>query len=151
MTRAWDEERRGLLEGLRRISDAGRGEGASKDRLAPSFYPVPEHLRMLDPDVVLVVGPRGSGKSLMARVLTEAALAQAVGRFVPRVRLPKSAEWVAAYPARRDQVFEGSGLKLFVRANGDDTDAMRDVWLAYLLRCLRDKLAVADQVAMQAL
>ena len=70
MSRAWDDERRQLLDGLTRMGDSGRAEGAQQDQLAWGFYPVAEHLRLLDPDVVLVVGPRGSGKTQITRMLT---------------------------------------------------------------------------------
>ena len=94
---------------------------------------------MLDSDVVLVVGPRGSGKSEIALVLAQPALVKAASEFAPRVRLPRSAEWLAAYQGPGNDVFEDVGLKRFFSENGNRADAMRDVWLAYLLRKLKDR------------
>ena len=49
----------------RQLRDLGYGqaEGESPGLFARRLYPVTEHLRMLDAGVVLVVGPRGAGKS----------------------------------------------------------------------------------------
>jgi len=136
---AWDEERRSLLETIQRIGDSGRAEGASTESLAAGFYPVPEHLRLLDIDVVMVVGPRGSGKTQITRVLTDAQLANAVVRFAPKVRLPSNARWLAAYPAGKE-VFEGNALQAFVAKTAAKAGTLRDVWLAYLLRRLSSEL-----------
>lgn len=150
MSRAWDEERRQLLDSLARMGDSGRAEGAQVDQLAGGFYPVAEHLRLLDTDVVLVVGPRGSGKTQITRMLTDANLAQAIARFAPKVRLPRSARWLAAFPAGR-QVFEGNGLRHFVEQEGISPEAMRDVWLAYLLRRLQSELSEHEQESLASL
>lgn len=144
MSRAWDEERRGLLDSLARMGDSGRAEGAQTDQLAGGFYPVAEHLRLLDADVVLVVGPRGSGKTEITRVLTDANLAQTIARFAPKVRVPQQASWLTAYPAG-SHVFDGNGLRHFVEQQGGDHDAMRDVWLAYLLRRLESRYLLESE------
>jgi energy-coupling factor transporter ATP-binding protein EcfA2 len=144
MSRAWDEERRQLLDGLVRMGDSGRAEGAPADQLAGGFYPVAEHLRLLDADVVLVVGPRGSGKTQIRRMLTDAGLSHTIARYAPRVRLPQRTQWLEAYPGRRD-VFEGNGLRHFLREHGNDHEAMRDVWLAYLLRRLNEHLLDSER------
>jgi hypothetical protein len=144
MSRAWEERRRELLAQLKDMGDSGRAEQASQDQLTKGFYPVPEHLRLLDPDVVLVVGPRGSGKTQISKVLSEPSLVEAVGRFVPNVRVPAAAEWIEAFPAQR-QMFEVSGLKAFVARNGRDTTKLREVWLAYLLRLLKVHLDAESQ------
>lgn len=150
MSRAWDEERRELLDGLARMGDSGRAEGAQNDQLGRGFYPVAEHLRLLDPDVVLVVGPRGSGKTQITRMLTDANLAQTVARFAPKVRLPQKARWLAAYPAGRD-VFDGNGLRHFIAQHNSDPDVLRDVWLAYLLRRLHAELGEASKDKLASL
>ena len=43
----------------------GQAEVETQELFAHRLYPVAEHLRALDPNVVLVVGPRGSGKSAL--------------------------------------------------------------------------------------
>jgi hypothetical protein len=150
VTKAWDHERYELLDSLTRIGDAGRAEAARSDELASGFYPVPEHLRLLDIDVVLVVGPRGSGKTQITRMLTDANLAPVIAKFAPKVRLPLNAKWLTAYPASRD-VFDGNGLQLFVERHGQGTDALRDVWLAYLLRRLMPQMNDATRLNLASL
>lgn len=150
MSRAWDERRRELLSHLKGMGNAGRAENASQDQLTRGFYPVPEHLRLLDPDVVLVVGPRGSGKTQICKVLTSTSLTQAVGRFAPNIRLPASTEWLEAFPAQR-QMFEGVGLKAFVDQQGRDIGKLREVWLAYLLRLLKGHLDAESQKELEPL
>lgn len=144
MSRSWDEERRHLLDSLARMGDSGRAEGAQPEQLAGGFYPVAEHLRLLDTDVVLVVGPRGSGKTQISRMLTDANLSQAIARFAPKVRLPKQARWLAAYPAGR-HVFDGNGLRDFMEKHHYSHDVMRDTWLSYLLRRLEPELLTTER------
>src|SRR3972149_1979905 len=102
MSANWNEQRKSLLVEPQTIGSVGRAEGESHDRLPLGFYPVPEHLRMLDPEVVLVVGPRGSGKTEIARVLTDAGLATAVAKDAPAIRFPsEKTDWKKAYPLDR--------------------------------------------------
>ncbi|EQD50441.1 hypothetical protein B1B_11240, partial [mine drainage metagenome] len=104
------------------------------------YYPVAEHLRLLDPDVVLVVGPRGSGKTEIARVLTDAELFDAVKVHAPAVRLPAGdSRWLSVYPSGGGG-FEVIGLRTFMNTVGDGTEALRELWFAYLVRAVYDKL-----------
>src|SRR6266545_2918154 len=137
----WNDERRALLRALQNIGGQGRAEGEQQDRIARGFYPVSEHLRLLDPEVVLVVGPRGSGKSMIARVLTDASLYDAVSRYAPAVRLPSGkADWARGFPFGREG-FDAIGLRTHIEApNGSSTESLRGLWLAYLLRTLEHEL-----------
>lgn len=152
MRNSWDHDRRSLLDALRRVGSEGHAEGARSSELAPNFYPVPEHMRVLDIDAVLVVGPRGSGKSQISRVLTEAGLGSVIARYAPRVRLPTSGTgtWLKAYPAGRES-FEPLGLKSFLATHDDKASAAKTVWLAYLVRLLRDRLDPESQNALSDL
>jgi hypothetical protein len=140
MSSQWNEERRPLLQALQNIGSAGRAEGAPINRIGPGYYPVAEHLRLLDSDVVLVVGPRGSGKTEIARVLTDAALFDAVKQYAPAVRLPGGgSDWLRVYPAG-SKGFEGVGLRTFMQSAGDSTETVRELWFAYLVRALQESL-----------
>lgn len=149
----WNDERRELLQILGNLGEAGRAEGAPEDRIAASFFPVKAHLRLLDPDVVLVVGPRGSGKTSIARVLADANLFEAVKRHAPNIRLPAGlSEWLRVYPslAGPQAIFEPLGLRSFVGTARSDED-LRNLWLAYLVRSLGTQFEETDRKALKAL
>lgn len=146
----WNEERKRLLQTLQNIGGAGRAEGESEDRIAPGFYPVTEHLRLLDPEVVLVVGPRGAGKTEIARVLTDASLYEVVSRHAPAVRLPSGhSKWISAHGSGT-QGFEVVGLRTFIGKHGKTTESLRDLWFAYLVRGLGNELNAEDRAALES-
>ena len=146
----WNDERRRLLQALRNIGSAGRAEGEAPNLIGPGYFPVSEHLRLLDPEVVLVVGPRGSGKTEIARVLSDAKLAEAMARHAPAVRLPSgSSEWVAAYPAG-SATFDATGLKAYMRRERGATDSLRELWFAYLTRLVASRCEAGDKDRLQA-
>ncbi len=134
------EERLDLLRDLAQMGSQGRAEGEDEHRLPKTFYPVTEHLRMLDPDVVLVVGPRGSGKTEIFRILTDTDLLGAISAVAEGVRLPpaKKTEWLKGFPLGRDG-FDAGGLRRFL-GNENGSEAMQGLWFAYLVRLVRDHL-----------
>ena len=91
----------------RQLADLGYGQAESEEQelLGSRLYPVSEHLRALDPRVVLVVGPRGSGKSALFKAFfsENRDLAAAIARWMPKTRLlqtqSNASEWRSAYPA----------------------------------------------------
>lgn len=116
------------------------------DREAPEIgalrlYPVREHLHALDPNVVLVVGPRGSGKTALFNLLSsnDRELVNAVAARMPRVSASPltsdAAEWVKAYPAATDFP-DSQALSKCVRS---DEDAKK-LWHAMLVRRLADRI-----------
>ena len=130
--------------GLRRqLADLGYGQAESEgeESFAYRLHPVSEHLRALDPRVVLVVGPRGSGKSALFKAFfsKDRDLAAAISRRMPKARvLPNesdASEWRAAYPA-------GTGFpdtQALARWVLSDEDAKK-VWHIMLVRRLADRL-----------
>jgi hypothetical protein len=141
MNADWNNRRETLLRALQSIGSKGRAEGEAEQKLGPGFYPVAEHLRVLEPEVVLVVGPRGAGKTEIARVLTDANLASAIAECAKGVRLPTgSAKWLMAYP-RGSEVFDAKGLRTFIQSCANDNiQPASELWFAYLLRVLKDCL-----------
>lgn len=140
-----------MLDALQHAGGAGRAEGEPLEHIGHGFYPVAAHLRMLDPDVVLVVGPRGAGKTEIARVLTDAALYDAVRLHAPAVRLPAGTSvWRRGYPLGKTG-FEVTGFREFVRKYEHNPDALREMWLAYLVRVVADKLTPGAQGELRPL
>jgi len=152
MTSLRTEERQELLRDLAQMGAQGRAEGEELQRLAQTFYPVPEHLRMLDPEVVLVVGPRGSGKTEIFRVLTDANLFESVSRETHGIRLPPAngTRWVKAYPLGRHG-FDAGGLRRFLDESGNQRKSIQELWFAYLVRSLEADLSDGQRGSLVAL
>jgi len=139
---ATHENQRKLLELMSRMGSHGRAEGEKQDVLPRTFWPVAEHLRAFDPDVVLVVGPRGAGKTELFRAVIQQGLLPKVRVRVPDVRFPQlnKTTWLAAYPIESDFPSERL-LREYVIKSGSATDELLlDVWLAYLVRTLSKEL-----------
>ena len=62
-----NDQRLDLIRSLR--LDAGQAGTASAPG-GKSFHIVPEHVRALDPEVVLIVGDRGAGKTKLREAAT---------------------------------------------------------------------------------
>lgn len=146
-----NEDRQQLLGELAKFGGAGRAEGEDMDRIKRSFYPVSSHLRMLDPDVVLVVGPRGTGKTIIARVLTETDFYDAISCRAPAIRLPKGElMWEKGHPLGQ-RGFDKYELSKFINRRGTDTDILETLWFTYLFRLLSDKMDIEKGNALMSI
>lgn len=151
MTTDWTTRRQDLLRALQAMGAQGRAEGEARDRLSRGFHPVPEHLRALDPEVVLIVGPRGAGKTEIARVLTEAGLASAVAKHAPAVRLPPGEpKWLKGHPLGADFPDIG-GLRRFLEGPRSKVDTVRELWFTYLVRVLGGELDTQARSTLESL
>ena len=126
------------------LTDLGYGQADTEavELFGHRLYPVSEHLRALDPSVVLVVGPRGSGKSALFKTFFSPSsdLADAVIAWMPRtpfpIAAPNTSHWKAAYPAGID--FPDS--QALQRTVQSDEDAKR-IWHAMLIRSLASEVS----------
>ncbi|MGQ0665197.1 MAG: hypothetical protein ACT4P2_16770 [Pseudomonadota bacterium] len=139
-----EDQQKDLLDTISHMGSQGRAEGEDKDRLPRTFWPVPEHLRAFDPDVVLVVGPRGAGKTELFRTVIEMGLLPDMAARLPQVRLPpmgpQQTRWLAGYPIGTE--FPGHLLlQKFARDSQAMEDLFLDVWLAYLIRVLESEIS----------
>ena len=127
----------------RQLADLGYGQAESEEQelLGSRLYPVPEHLRALDPRVVLVVRPRRSGKSALFKAFfsEDRDLAAAIARWMPNTRLLQNqsdaSEWRAAYPAGTGFP-DTQALAKWVRTD----EAAKKIWHIMLVRHLADRL-----------
>ena len=132
----------GCLALRRELADLGFGQAdrETPELIARRLYPVPEHLRALDPNVVLVVGPRGSGKTHLFKAFfsNDSDLVRAVAARMPKTPAPRTqpgaSEWVAAYPA--DMHFPDT--QALSKCAGSDEDAKK-IWHAMLVRRLAER------------
>lgn len=122
---------------LQLLQDLGAGQAESNhEKVGPYLYPVPEHLRALEPDVVLVVGDRGAGKSQLKDVLLNPTLRSSLITRAPRIPIG-NAEWKEAWPLGRHGPDPRSWRRFSEGATRED---MVDAWLAYLVRTLSSRL-----------
>lgn len=142
MAASTHEQQAELLNALSQMGSSGRAEGEDQTRFPRTFFPVPEHLRAFDPDVVLVVGPRGAGKTELFRAAIELGLLPSISARLPKLRLPplSDTKFVKAYPLGRDFP-DDLGLKQFAAKSEQGGEAFIELWFAYLIRALGDAIS----------
>jgi hypothetical protein len=136
------------------MGGAGQAESESPDQFGQRFYPVGEHLRAFQPDVTLIVGERGSGKSELFGAAMRYGLLPAAARYAPGVRLPpldaSRSIWRAAYPAEA-QFPDSVGLNRFLKETNFSPRAAQQLWFAYLVRVLEPELDEQARSELQPL
>ncbi|MCC6558112.1 MAG: hypothetical protein IT372_34625 [Polyangiaceae bacterium] len=114
-------------------------------------FPIPEHARALEPEVVLVVGDRGAGKTQLVRALEDESVRATLVRRTPGLRVPTGqAEWRTGWPLRRSGP-DPAAWRSFAHAPGLGRDDVVSVWLAYLVRLLQDRLDEPSRTTVQDL
>ena len=119
----------------------GQAEAESRSLFARRLLPISEHLRALDPNVVLVVGPRGSGKSELFRAFFSENddLGEAMMRYAPgSTGFPirsSSATWKRVHPA-------GTAFPDYraLARNIDSDRTAKALWYVMLVRTLVNEL-----------
>jgi hypothetical protein len=136
---AIQDQQRVLLDLMSQMGSAGRAEGESTQRFPLTYWPVSEHLRAYDPDVVLVPGPRGAGKTELFRAIIEQNLLEKIAPLVPAVRLPpiKQSRWLSGYSSRGTDFPSEPQFRAFLQGQPQTDELFLDLWLAYLVRALR--------------
>ena len=130
----------------------GQAEAETPELFAHRLYPVSEHLRAFDPNVVLVVGPRGSGKSALFQAFfsENREVADAIADWMPRTPIletqTNSSEWRRAYPAGTDFP-DTQALAKWVSSD----EAAKKVWHAMLVRRLADRFVPRHREALKAM
>jgi predicted AAA+ superfamily ATPase len=69
-----DAQRQTLLTELREMGRASSAELESREQFQRAFYPVAEHLRVFEPNVNLIIGYHGAGKSMLFKAAVEQLL-----------------------------------------------------------------------------
>ena len=118
----------------------GQAEGETPDLFGRRLYPVPEHLRALDPNVALVVGPRGSGKSELFNAFfghdeIGGSIVRHAAKVVRFTIRPAAATWKAAYPA--GTAFPDSRA---LAQHVDSDQKAKTLWYAMLVRGLAEEI-----------
>jgi hypothetical protein len=143
-----------LLRELSQMGSRGRAEGEDIDRFPKTFHPIAEHARAFDPNVVLVIGPRGAGKSELFRAAVELKLLPAIRRCLPDLQHSsdetQQIQWFAGYPIG-SEFPDARGFAAFLREHRDDRDAAFGLWFAYLARILQKELRSDGSRALRCL
>jgi hypothetical protein len=154
MSRIPASEREDLLGALRDLGGAGQAESENPELFPLRFYPVAEHLRAFVPEVTLIVGERGAGKSELFGAVMRFGLLPAAAPYAPGVRLPpldqSRTTWQAAYPAGA-QFPDSAGLNRFLEENHFSPRAAQQLWFAYLVRVLKPHLDEEARAGLQPL
>ena len=154
MSKLSQPEREELLQSLRDMGGAGQAESENPELFRQRFYPVAEHLRAFSPDVTLILGERGSGKSELFGAATRFDLIPVSAKYAPGVRLPpleqSRTRWLAAYPVA-SQFPDSHGLHRFLTQAGADPRSAQQLWFAYLVRLLKQDLDADATTALAAL
>ena len=128
----------------RELADLGYGQAdhETPELTARRLYPVPDHLRALDPNVVLVVGPRGSGKTALFNAFfsNDRNLVRAVASRMPKTPAlraqPGASEWKRVNAKAEIHFPDAEALVKCVRSDDD----AKKIWHAMLVRRLEDRL-----------
>lgn len=142
------EARLRLLELLQNlgagVADAHSYDPATQRR---TLFPIPEHLRAIEPEVVLVIGDRGAGKTHLKDVLKDVRLRETLARYVPRMRMAnEAADWEEAWPLGKEGPEPGTWRE-FVASHRERPEDISDLWLALLVRRLERHLPPDGKVA----
>jgi len=130
------EARADLLASLK--LNAGVADASPEPAL--EIYPVAEHIRALEPAVVLIVGDRGSGKTQLKDALTNETLRSALLRHATTVRSHSgNATWTTGWPLAASGPDPLTWRSLAQHHRGSREDLVI-VWLAYFLRTLAPHL-----------
>lgn len=130
-----------LLQLITGMGSYGIAESEPDDTFLTRFLPLGEHARALDPNVVLVIGDRGAGKTELFRALRYPRGLQAIvelsqGRQIPP---PDASKWLIGYSSTGTAYPPELVFQQF--ASGREPTDLQLIWLALLLRCLiRDKV-----------
>lgn len=99
------------------------------------FLPLASHRLALRPEIVIIEGSRGAGKTALFHLVNE--LGEGIGEFFEDAAIP-SAQWIDAFSER---AHHPSSLVLdqFVARTASESDAsLRAFWAVHLLTRLRD-------------
>jgi hypothetical protein len=144
MSKLNKETQKTLLDSLSNLG-YGQAEAEPEEIFQHRFFPIKQHLRAFDPDVMLIVGERGTGKSALFNAVFRSGLLSELAPFAPDLRLPfKKANPIKLIPGYPIGAHfpDARGMK-----NATKTpDTAMELWFAYLVRILKDEIDVPGRL-----
>ncbi len=124
-----------LLDEISQMGSSGSAEAEPQDMFLRRFLPLREHARALDPDVILVIGDRGAGKTELFRAIQFPPGLQSIQALSTRTLPdPKRSSWHVGYSSSGTDFPAELVFRQF-SANKNPTD-LQSIWLGLLIRCL---------------
>ncbi len=124
-------QRDDILEGLVEVGKLGsKAEAINPEKLGRLTLPIPAHLNALEPDVLLILGGRGAGKSHLFRLLNSPESLAALDPDHRRAHL-HTAEWVSGFSTESGTQFPGE-LPLQQFAEGRSRAELMGFWTGLL-------------------
>lgn len=138
--KALSEQQERLLPMFRDICRQGQAEEEpeDEDQFLKRFLPIRAHFRVLDSDVRIIIGDKGSGKTHLFRALEiqrgrEALISLAQDRGLPIPPLEQTT-WLVGYCTSEKDFPPGGVIGNFAR--GKDTSVLQNFWLTLLVEVL---------------
>lgn len=127
-----------LLKDISTMGSYGRAESEPEESFLRRYLPLPEHARALDPDVIVVIGDRGAGKTELFRAIQfpeglDAIQKTGTGKNLPD---PAKSKWLAGYSSSGTSFPPELVFRQF--SKGKQPADLQIVWLGLLLRCMQN-------------
>jgi hypothetical protein len=129
-----------LLRSLSTMGSNGRAEYEDDEQFRKCFYPVPEHMKALDPDVTLILGNRGAGKTSLFKAVAQFKLTDRLRKLFPKARIPKNCSWIPINLVGKGYVPDQAQLKAFFERSELTEKQAYDFWQCILIRHIWDYL-----------
>lgn len=125
-----------LLHQIAQMGSYGRAESEPEQGFLRRFLPLPEHARALDPDVILVIGDRGAGKTELFRAIQFPAGLAAIQKLGSGADLPdpRRSKWLIGFSTTGTMFPPELVFRQF--SQGRQPGDIQLIWLGLLLRCL---------------
>ena len=140
-----------LLRALSQMGSNGRAEYEDSEQFKKCFYPVPEHMKALDPDVTLILGNRGAGKTSLFRAVAEFGFTDRLRALYPKARIPGNCSWVPIKLVAKDHVPDQTQLKAFFERSELTEEQSYDFWQCVLVRQIWNNLSSKSQASCQSI
>src|SRR5208282_3487852 len=123
-----------LLEQMSGMGSSGSAESEPNLNFLQRFLPLREHARALDPQVLLVIGDRGAGKTELFRAIHFPAGLNAIRGLgiAGSLPSPQESQWLVGYSSTGTKFPAELSFRQF--SKGKQPTDLQLVWLGLLLR-----------------